>query len=278
MPERTYTDREIAAILARAADGQRRGLDREGEPGLTLSEIERAGAEAGLDPALVRRAAADLDAGLLQIDADRPGTAVAERWVDGPFRLAVWEDAVAALQVRLGVGTRAPASGDDASREWSHTTALGARTTVTASPRGDRTRVRVVTVDGGSADPRWQSVAQSAVVGLVVGMLVGAGVAEGLGWGDVAGVVAVLLTLAVVTAVGTPALVRWTERQRARQAAEAERIADDLARAFATGSTEAEPTEAEPTEAAVGARLDPTLLDGDAPDARRDASPRRTRA
>lgn len=275
MSDRTYTDREIAAILARAADGQRRGLDREGEPGLTLDEIARAGAEAGLDPALVRRAAGELDAGLFHLDPARPGTAVAERWVDAPLRLAVWEDAVAALQVRLGAGEATPAASADASREWTHTTATGARTTVTASPRGDRTRVRVVTVDGGSADPRWQSVALSAVVGAALGMLVGAGVAEGLGWGDVAGVIAVLLTMAAVTTVGAPMLTRWTERRRDRQAAEAERIADDLARAFEGAGPPEGARVAPHTEPAPGPRLDPSLLDP--PDAAAEAAPARRR-
>ncbi|PAP78336.1 hypothetical protein [Rubrivirga marina] len=264
MSDRTYSEREIAAILARAAEGQRRGLDGEDAPGLTLSEIERAGTEAGLDPSLVRRAAADLDAGLLALDVDRPGTTVVERWVDAPLRLAVWEDAVAALQVRHGPGsadTLARAH-EGASQEWTHTTLSGSRTTVTASPRGGRTRVRVVTVDGGSADPRWQSAVLAGVVGLTLGMLAGAGVAEGLGWGDFAGVAALLLTLAVVTAIGTPLLMRSTERRRARQAAEAERLADELARSFELGrSPEAPATESPAVEAAAEPQIDPSLLD-----------------
>lgn len=50
-----YTDDEAAAILARAAELSARPS---GAPGVTLEELERIAEEAGIDPALVRRAAA----------------------------------------------------------------------------------------------------------------------------------------------------------------------------------------------------------------------------
>ena len=83
MSDRTYSEREVAAIIERAAQAQQRGTDPDA-PGLTLAEIERVGREAGLDPALLRRAAAEVDAGLLSQEATRPGTDVAARWVDAP--------------------------------------------------------------------------------------------------------------------------------------------------------------------------------------------------
>lgn len=283
MSDRTYSEREITAILARAAEEQRRGPNREGAPGLTLSEIERAGAEAGIAPALVRQAAADLDAGFLALDPDRPNTAVVERWVDAPLCLAAWEDVVAALQVRYGSGTTgAPSAREGASLEWTHASVSGTRTTVTASPREGCTRVRVVVVDGGSADPRWQSAALSLVGGLMLGLLAGAGVAEGLGWGDPAGVATLLLTLVAATAIGTPLLVRSAERRRTRQAAEAGRLADDIAHRLANGmaaadaSEQAEPLRADPQE--EGPRLDLSDLDAEPPESAPPPTRRRTRS
>ena len=84
--------------------------------------------------------------------------------------------------------------------------------------------------------------------------------AEGLGWGDPAGVATLLLTLVAATAIGTPLLVRSAERRRTRQAAEAGRLADDIAHRLANGmaaadaSEQAEPLRADPQE--EGPRLD----------------------
>lgn len=50
-----YSDEEAAAILARAAE---LSAGSAGAPGVTIEELERIAAEAGIDPALVRRAAA----------------------------------------------------------------------------------------------------------------------------------------------------------------------------------------------------------------------------
>ena len=278
MPDRTYSEREIAAILARAATDAG-SPPRDGGPGLTLAEIEQAAAGSGIDPAAVRRAAGDLDAGRLALGA--PGTTVAERWVDAPLRLDAWEDAVAALRVRYGESTPTgfgPAPPDLArvgeGHEWTHRGATGLLLTVTVSPRGERTRVRVVQTEGGLADLRLQSAGIAAVASFAVAMLAGAGVAETLGWGDLAGVLTVLGVLVLGVALATPPLTRRAERTRARRAAEAERLADELA--WSLGRA-AEPTRAPADTPLADApfadapldegRIDPALLAlPDAPD------------
>ncbi|MDT7858187.1 hypothetical protein RQM47_16180 [Rubrivirga sp. S365] len=66
-PARTYSEVDAAAVLREAAR-------RHGAPaplGLTLAEIEEAARAAGVDPALVRAAAADLDLGHPTDDAPR---------------------------------------------------------------------------------------------------------------------------------------------------------------------------------------------------------------
>src|SRR5205823_5858192 len=57
--ERTYRDEEVALILQRAAGLERkRQLDR---PALSLAEVEAIAGESGIDPAMVRQAARDLE-------------------------------------------------------------------------------------------------------------------------------------------------------------------------------------------------------------------------
>ena len=60
---RRYTDQEVALVIKRAAEWQVKETERteSSATGLSLTELEQVAREAGLDPALVRRAAVDLD-------------------------------------------------------------------------------------------------------------------------------------------------------------------------------------------------------------------------
>lgn len=280
MSDRTYSEREVAAIIQRAAEAQHREAPDD-VPGLTLSEIERVGREAGIDPARLRQAASELDAGLLSGGAERPGTAVAEAWVEGAVRPEAWEDAVTALRLRAG----APAAGTaDTSavgeaREWTHVTALGTRTTVSVSPRGNRTRVRVMTQDA-VVNARLQATVVGSVVALVPAFLLGALVAEGLGFGDFAGVAALLTVFVVTAAALSETLTRKTHARRDRQATEADRLAADLARRLGAPAAAPVGETGEPAATRSDARIDPSLLDAE-PESPAERSPeaaRRTRS
>jgi hypothetical protein len=62
MPERRYTDEEVATIFREAAEGQRSGaLQRTEGDGLTLAELQSIGREVGLAPDIVTRAALAID-------------------------------------------------------------------------------------------------------------------------------------------------------------------------------------------------------------------------
>jgi hypothetical protein len=62
MPDRRYTDEEVQQILADAAQSEgTRSSGDEGEPGMTLAEIQRVASEAGLSSTAVVTAAAALD-------------------------------------------------------------------------------------------------------------------------------------------------------------------------------------------------------------------------
>ena len=78
---RRYDDREVALILKGAAEQEGRVAARDAAGGLTLPQLEQVALEAGLDPALVRRSAAQLDAS----GSDSLGA----RWRGGPHELVV---------------------------------------------------------------------------------------------------------------------------------------------------------------------------------------------
>jgi len=65
MPERTYSEKEIAEIMRRAAELESDQLDKinasKNQPGLNLQELLEVAAEAGIDPENVRQAARFMD-------------------------------------------------------------------------------------------------------------------------------------------------------------------------------------------------------------------------
>ncbi len=238
MPDRTYSDREVAAIIARAAQDQRLASSREDAPGLTLEEIQRAGHEAGLDPQALRRAADAVDAGTLAPDGFPLGTAVAERWVEGELRPGAWEDTVGHLRLALGGSAASAWSGPDvttmgADVEWTHSTLSGVLTTVTLSPRAGQTRLRVSRADSNVSDARVYGLALAGAASILVGLLLGGVVAEELGLGDLAGILAVLTVTVLGTALGGPVITRRLRARRTRHAHDAETLADDLVRRLA---------------------------------------------
>src|SRR5690625_2405471 len=63
MPDRTYTEEEVAALFQRAAELQvERGRRPTGSTGLSFDELARIAADSGLDPQLLRHAAQEMDA------------------------------------------------------------------------------------------------------------------------------------------------------------------------------------------------------------------------
>jgi hypothetical protein len=94
--ERRYTDREVRLILKSAADLQQRvGDDAAGSRGMSLAELEQVASEAGIDSALIRRAAADLDVpatpGAHNSFLGAPTEIVIERTVDAAIGAEVFD-------------------------------------------------------------------------------------------------------------------------------------------------------------------------------------------
>jgi hypothetical protein len=61
LPARRYSDDEVARLLQRATELQRHDPLLGGREGLSLAELESIAGEAGIDPALIRQAANELD-------------------------------------------------------------------------------------------------------------------------------------------------------------------------------------------------------------------------
>ncbi len=204
--ERRYSDQEVSALLARAADlsvEQNKG-------GLSLTEVERIAQEAGLDAALVRQAAAELARGAAPT---RAGTTTTWQKLFGKVRLrfetvvpgemdeAAHEDLFDAVQEHLGL----PGTLNRAGRAFSWTLTPGANggrsLTIHVSPKGGQTVVRV--------EERLGNLAGGLYGGLFGGAGGGLSPMAGLGgaalFGPVGAVLGVAATLAL-TLAGTRAL------------------------------------------------------------------------
>lgn len=123
MPERRYTDEEIAAIFREAAEGaESQTLPAESTDGLTLAELHGIAREVGLSPVAVTRAAQSLDL---------PHAApVSQRFLGLPIRVqrtvpltrrltdAEWERLV--VELRQVFGARGAMRATGSMREWSN--------------------------------------------------------------------------------------------------------------------------------------------------------------
>ncbi len=323
MSERTYSEREIADLIARAAERQQDARQRDDGPGLTLSEIERIGRESGIDPAHLRAAAAEMDSAGRTLSRQSGHTrthVTAERWIDAPLAPEAWEEAVTELQDRLGVNATywmGQSSGGTVQQvgnayEWQHTSSIGVQTTVTASPRGDRTRLRIRQLVG-LASPTAEGIGYGAFIAVVAGAIGGALSGAALGavlaflavWlvaaptitaldrsceigtafiavvaGAIGGALSgaalgAVLAFLAVWLVAAPTITALDRRWRARKLSDLEALADDVGSLLAT--PQAMP--GSPASAVEGSspneRLDPSLLD--APDGAEPAPRRRQR-
>jgi hypothetical protein len=142
---RRYTDREVRLILESAVELQQRAADDvETSGGLSLAQLEQVAAEAGIEPSLLRRAAAVLDADVPAAAGNRflggPTEIVVERVVDTPLDEADFERLLAAVRVQ----TRHLGASSTVGRLFGwHGQVDGAKTEASATPAGGRTQVRV---------------------------------------------------------------------------------------------------------------------------------------
>ncbi len=230
LPARRYSEREVARLLRRATELQRSEPSAPNPGGFTLSELEDAALEAGIDPRYLRRAAAELEAGggegLAEKLAGAPIGFVLERVVPGELSEARFEELVPLLSAgTLGQGT-ASAVGKTltwSSRSDSNTSSQQ----VLVQVRDGETLVRVEERLGGFAG------------GLFGGLLGGVGGGVGIGVGGAVGgalglpIFAVAWPVTVIT--GTYVAARkifqaHVERRRRRMQDLLDGIAEQVAR------------------------------------------------
>jgi len=144
MPKkRLYSDKEISAVLKRAAEMQR-SQGPVTTSGLSLDEMEQVAADVGIDPAYIKAAAAELEAGR----TDKafhfwggPTSIELDRIVDGRMSPAVWEELVAEVRKIFGVVGETGQVGR--SLEWTYRDqTTGERMHLTVTPAGKQTRIR----------------------------------------------------------------------------------------------------------------------------------------
>ena len=149
-PGRRFNEKEVARIIKRASELQEEEAPAESSTGMSLAELEQVAREAGLDPALVRRAATDLDTRITDQRSSpffgAPTTLRLERTVDGEVPAEEFEPMV--LQMQRVIGQVGTASTIGRTLQW---TAYGVdrrristRTVqVIVTPRNGRTTIRI---------------------------------------------------------------------------------------------------------------------------------------
>lgn len=119
--DRRYSEKEIAAIFEHAASAQRAAQDHpSARDGLTLDELQAIGAEVGISPEFVRRAASDLDDHVPEPVAETilgiPASVSHTVEIPGPFGDDDWDRLV--VDLRQTFQARGEITLDGRIREW----------------------------------------------------------------------------------------------------------------------------------------------------------------
>jgi len=222
---RRYGDRDVARILKRATELQRAEPSAVDPGGLTLAELAEIAREAGIDPDILRRAAAELDT------RETAATFVG-RLAGGPLD----------LRVERVVPGEVPADRLDAIIPWIQEATEGqgtasavGRTLTWSSHSGDNTSSQQVLVASrdGQTLIRWEEKFTGLAGALFGGVVGGVGIGAGLGVGAALGSLgsaALGIGISVVALGGSYALARtiYARIVRRRRAA-AHRVVEAVA-------------------------------------------------
>ena len=235
---RRYNEKEVGLILRRATEMQTAEPTALDPAGLTLAELEEIAAEAGIDPALLRHAANELDVlrppptvgGRL---AGAPVVIDIERVIEGELPRECLEELVPTIQsATAGQGT---ASAVGRTLTWCSSTGSSiSERQVLVSVRAGQTLIRMQESFGGLA---------ASLFGGIMGG-VGGGVGFGLGGALSAtlGLGAGLIALPLTTVAGSYFLARaiYKSQVRRRQASAhslVDRLAEQVESAIGEGRT-----------------------------------------
>jgi hypothetical protein len=142
--KRVYTDKEISAVLKRAAELQRTQGPAPTASGLSLAELEQVAADVGIDPDYVKAAAFELEEGRPDKKYHLWGSPTSidmERLVDGAMTDEKWEEAVA--EIRRVFNAMGEMGQTGRTRDWVLRDQTGERIHVMMAPVGEQTRIRL---------------------------------------------------------------------------------------------------------------------------------------
>ncbi|MEZ4702357.1 MAG: hypothetical protein R2834_18640 [Rhodothermales bacterium] len=246
MSERTYSEDEMALLLERAAELQtRQARARERSNGLTLTELEAIAGEAGLDPALLRQAAEEMDRlgpSLLGKSTSTTATHIhVEQWVDGDLTPEASEEVVDELRRRFESASMAAASGMAAgtwggagtveqvgrSLEWKHVSGYGIETSIRMRPRGERVHVRLSQRVGLAGD-KIEGIFYGGVLAAVAGG-VGLAALDSSLWG--------MLLFFIVAALAIPLVTYMDRNWRKKKHRQLDELGDRIAELIVENQT-----------------------------------------
>jgi len=147
---RRYNEKEFALIFKKASELQASEAPVDSSAGMSLAELEQIARETGLDPALIRRAAADLDTRVTDRAPSRflgaPSTLRLERTIDGEISPDEYEAIV--LEIQRTVGGMGAASTLGRTLQWTSAGTgrrrlSGRMVQVTLTPKNGRTTIRI---------------------------------------------------------------------------------------------------------------------------------------
>lgn len=287
MPDRSYTEREVADLIERAVERQQQARQKAPGETLSLAEIERIAAEAGIDPAHIREAAGEMDAvgkTLKRESGHTKTTVFVERWIDAPLTPEAWEDAVISLQGQHGADASmwmGKSAGGTVQKvgnayEWRHTSSMGVQTTVTASPRDGRTRLRITQLVG-LASPKTEGILYALMPAMLAALPM-LPLINSLTDSTPLAFVGALMTFLIAWAILAPIITGLDRRWRDKKHAALGDLADGLVPILGTVPDGAVPV-ASPPVADAATPVAPALdLDAlDAPDATPARAARRER-
>ncbi|GAB5520508.1 MAG: hypothetical protein RhofKO_27590 [Rhodothermales bacterium] len=177
MPDRVFSEQEIAQILQRAIERQEAEVEkrRARDHGLSLAELERLGSEVGISPEHLRAAASEVHRPGVQRKHEVSDTHnYVERLIPGYLTDAAWGEIVTDLRHQLGVDTNDSISIIGNMHEWSHTSASGISTKATLAQRGNSVALRL-SQRVGIASPLTEGVMYGTIAAMFFGFITAAG-------------------------------------------------------------------------------------------------------
>ena len=187
MSNRVYSEEEVAKLIRRAVEleSKRSSSDQTGsEKGLTIHDLEKIAADAGIDPELMQRAAKEMDHAAFIGDFEETtkvnrSEIVAEHWIKTDVNNQLLDDLITELNHRFGTSKTISTGGDRlwndytgkavvnktaTSADWRYTDEMELYTTrILMQQRGDKLRIRVSKRQGWNLS--WNSDGNQYIVG-----------------------------------------------------------------------------------------------------------------